>query len=243
MRVWLAVRCFFKVLFDAEFPRCIRQPIEGIPAHPQSATSAPLATSAAVSQRSDAIALLATLQREARFVDIVSESLDGYSDAQIGAAARDVLRDSGKVLDRLFSLQPVVDAEEGKSIEVPAGYDAGRYRLTGDVTRQPPLSGQLMHAGWRATKCAIAILDGSARGGINYRTGRSAGWVIEGIERMTAKYVLGIDLGTTNSVLAYAALDAKSPEIELLEFPQLVAANTLEVRACVAVVSVSCTGA
>jgi hypothetical protein len=45
---------------------------------------------------------------------------------------------------------------------------------------------------------------------------------------MTAKYVLGIDLGTTNSVVAYAPLDAKSPEIELVEIPQLVAANTVE---------------
>ena len=60
---------------------------------------------------------------------------------------------------------------------------------------------------------------------------------------MTAKYVLGIDLGTTNSVVAYAPLDAKSPEIELLEIPQLVAANTLEVRHVVAVVSVSRAGA
>ena len=47
---------------------------------------------------------------------------------------------------------------------------------------------------------------------------------------MTATYVLGIDLGTTNSVVAYAPLDAKSPEVELLELPQLVAANTIESR-------------
>jgi hypothetical protein len=47
---------------------------------------------------------------------------------------------------------------------------------------------------------------------------------------MAAKYVLGIDLGTTNSVVAYAPLDANSPAIELLEIPQLVAANTIEVR-------------
>ena len=75
-----------------------------------------MVTEKAASQanRSDAITLLATLQREARFVDIVSEPLDGYSDAQIGAAARDVLRESGKVLNRLFSLKRVVDAEEGK---------------------------------------------------------------------------------------------------------------------------------
>lgn len=48
---------------------------------------------------------------------------------------------------------------------------------------------------------------------------------------MTAKYVLGIDLGTTNCVLAYAALDTESPQVELFEIPQLVAANTVESRA------------
>src|SRR5688572_8765821 len=45
---------------------------------------------------------------------------------------------------------------------------------------------------------------------------------------MSANYVIGIDLGTTNSVLAYAPLDAESPEIELLPIPQLVAPGTLE---------------
>jgi hypothetical protein len=45
-----------------------------------------------------------------------------------------------------------------------------------------------------------------------------------------ARYVLGIDLGTTNSVLAYAPLEAETPEIHLLEIPQLVAANTIEAR-------------
>ncbi|MGA2034660.1 MAG: Hsp70 family protein, partial [Thermoguttaceae bacterium] len=47
---------------------------------------------------------------------------------------------------------------------------------------------------------------------------------------MTAKYILGIDLGTTNSVLAYAALDAEQPEISVLPVPQLVAAGTIEPR-------------
>ncbi len=45
---------------------------------------------------------------------------------------------------------------------------------------------------------------------------------------MPADYVIGIDLGTTNSVLAYAALDAEEPEITLLPIPQLVAAGTVE---------------
>ena len=63
--------------------------------------------------RSEAITLLATLQREARFVDFIKEPLDGYSDAQIGAAVRDVHRDCGKVLDRLFAIRSLVDQEEG----------------------------------------------------------------------------------------------------------------------------------
>ena len=47
---------------------------------------------------------------------------------------------------------------------------------------------------------------------------------------MPPKYVVGIDLGTTNSVLAYASLSEEKPNIELLDVPQLVAAGTTEVR-------------
>ena len=45
---------------------------------------------------------------------------------------------------------------------------------------------------------------------------------------MSAKYVVGIDLGTTNSVLAYAALDGDNPQLEVLPIPQLVATGTVE---------------
>jgi len=45
---------------------------------------------------------------------------------------------------------------------------------------------------------------------------------------MPAQYVIGFDLGTTNSVLAYAPLDADEPRLELLPIPQLVAAGTAE---------------
>lgn len=47
---------------------------------------------------------------------------------------------------------------------------------------------------------------------------------------MTAQYVVGIDLGTTNSVLAFTRLDREEPQIGLLAIPQLVAANTVESR-------------
>jgi molecular chaperone DnaK (HSP70) len=45
-----------------------------------------------------------------------------------------------------------------------------------------------------------------------------------------SKYVVGIDLGTTNSVLAYTRLDAEQPCVEVFRVPQLVAAGTVEAR-------------
>ncbi len=43
-------------------------------------------------------------------------------------------------------------------------------------------------------------------------------------------YALGIDLGTTNSVLSYTRLDAESPAVEVLPIPQLVSPGTVERR-------------
>jgi hypothetical protein len=49
-------------------------------------------------------------------------------------------------------------------------------------------------------------------------------------EKDAAKFILGFDLGTTNSVLAYAPLDVENPEVELLVLPQLVSSGTVESR-------------
>jgi len=47
---------------------------------------------------------------------------------------------------------------------------------------------------------------------------------------MPATYVLGIDLGTTNSVLAYAPLGGEKAEVQLFPIPQLVAPGVVESR-------------
>jgi hypothetical protein len=47
---------------------------------------------------------------------------------------------------------------------------------------------------------------------------------------MPAQYALGFDLGTTNSLIAYARLGREEPAIEVLPVPQLVAAATIEAR-------------
>ncbi len=47
---------------------------------------------------------------------------------------------------------------------------------------------------------------------------------------MAAQHVIGIDLGTTNCVLAYAPLEGGAPQVRLLDIPQLVAPGTIEAR-------------
>jgi molecular chaperone DnaK (HSP70) len=47
---------------------------------------------------------------------------------------------------------------------------------------------------------------------------------------MPAQYIIGIDLGTTNSALAFAPIHAEQPDVQILPIPQLVAPGTVEQR-------------
>ena len=170
-RVSTAFRAFFGSLFNADTASRVSQALsaKGLPA------PVPVATPPAPEPKpvefkkpepkkptqSEAITLLATLQREARLVDFLKEDLSGYADEQVGAAVRVIQRDSAKVLDRFFALQPVVADEEGAKVNVPTGFDAARYRLTGKVTGAPPFAGTLQHHGWEATKCELPQFTGS----------------------------------------------------------------------------------
>ena len=84
MRLWtrikMAVAAFFTILFKGRLPAALQ---------PEARVELPVrpATDDAADR---AIQLLALLQREGRLVDFLREDLGSYSDAQIGAAARDV---------------------------------------------------------------------------------------------------------------------------------------------------------
>ncbi len=170
-RVSTAFRAFFGSLFNAETAARVEQALkgEGLPS-PQLLVAPPTPELKPIEVKrpepkqptqSEAITLLATLQREARLVDFLKEDLSGYADEQIGAAVRAIQRDSAKVLDRFFALQPVVADEEGANVNVPAGFDAARYRLTGKVAGDAPFAGTLQHHGWEATKCELPQFTGS----------------------------------------------------------------------------------
>lgn len=172
MRLWTAIRVFFVALFNREVAEQVREILdrrklpkptpaaEAVKAEaPKPEPKKPPTPKAPV--RSEALTLLATLQREARFVDFIKEPLTGYSDDQIGSVAREVHRDCGAVLDRIFAIGRVLTQEEGVQVEVLSGFDAGRYRLTGNVVGEPPFRGRLVHPGWEATKVELPAWSGT----------------------------------------------------------------------------------
>lgn len=114
--------------------------------------------SAAANHRDGALALLALLQREGRLVDFLRESLDGFSDADIGAAARDVHRGCKKVLEQHLTLEPVLPGAEEEKVTVPKGFDPAEIRVVGEARGEAPYRGTLRHHGWRATEVKLPTL-------------------------------------------------------------------------------------
>lgn len=177
MSLGVAFRAFFAALFNRKQAEAIRQALDEEQPPRLAADQAPVtegaaapATSPATRQpaaapsrpvRSDAITLLATLQREARLVDLIQEPLDQYSDAQIGAAARPCLVQCRSTLKRIFDLQPVVSLPEGQQLDVPAGASPQRYQWVGEVAAAKS-SGKLVHPGWEAARCELAQWTGDA---------------------------------------------------------------------------------
>jgi len=149
-----------KILFSGEAARQAADALAGNSAPPAIERNEPPPAPPSAT-RSEAVTLLAALQRDARFVDFIQEPIDGYTDAQIGAAVRDVHRGCSDVLNRTFSLQPIIDQPEDSSIEV-ADASSAQWRLTGNVGQSSgPVTGKLMHSGWKTSKCQVPDWNGS----------------------------------------------------------------------------------
>ena len=166
MGLIVATKAFCKLLFDKKLSNAFKEWAQsgGTAAASPKIESKPTKKpdpKPAKPVRSDALSLLAALQREARLVDIVKEPLANFTDEQVGAAARDVLSNTGKVLDRIFDLKPLIDQEDGSTVETPADFDAGRFSLTGNVSGEAPYKGKLAHHGWEAGKCEVPNWTGS----------------------------------------------------------------------------------
>jgi len=109
-------------------------------------------------RRSEAITLLALLQRRAGLIDLIYEDLQGLSDEQIGAMARGVLDQTHQCLEECLIVSTIVDGQEGDSIEIPDAASPNRWSILGDVSSE---RGRLMHPGWIASQLELPRWKGS----------------------------------------------------------------------------------
>jgi hypothetical protein len=171
MAIGLAFRAFFAILFGKPLPSellaAAAPPTASLPSGIEAAKAAlrevdkpaekpqpaeaPKVDTTALTEGA-AVRVLFLLQSEGRLLDFLSEDIDGYADADVGAAVRDIHRGLKKALADHLPVEPLRTEEEDSSITVPVGFDPHLFRLTGNVVGEPPFSGTLKHKGWKVTK-------------------------------------------------------------------------------------------
>jgi len=105
-----------------------------------------------------ALQLLMLLQQDARLIDFIHEDLTGFSDSDVGAAARVVHEGSKKVLQQAFSFEAIRSEDEESRITLAQGFNASENRLIGNVTGEAPFTGTLIHKGWRVNEVSLPQL-------------------------------------------------------------------------------------
>src|SRR3954466_16417020 len=105
--------------------------------------------------------ILAVLQRDGRLVDFLQEDIDGYGDAQVGAAVRDIHRGCRKALRDFLAVEPILSDPEDATVTVAADFDPATIRLTGNVAGSPPFRGVLKHHGWRVRSVQLPVVPGA----------------------------------------------------------------------------------
>jgi hypothetical protein len=153
-RIKLAIAAFFTILFKGRLPAAL-QP--SVPTEPPERS---------ITDTSDrAVQMLALLQREGRLIDFALEDLGAYSDAQIGAAVRDVHAGCHRVFERYLTLEAILAGREGEAVTVghEQPVDPAAVHLVGNVTGQPPFRGTLLHAGWRVSRIQLPPLGMTGR--------------------------------------------------------------------------------
>jgi hypothetical protein len=165
-RLSLAFGTFFSILGDRRFAAGVLRLRDGETASAAAPAAAPMqqpvpAPTIKEASPDAALQLLGLLQREARFVDFIEEEIAGFSDADIGAAARLVHDGCRRALREHFTIRPVREEAEGSRVTLPEGFDATSIRLTGNVVGKPPFNGSISHRGWRVDEVRLPKLTES----------------------------------------------------------------------------------
>lgn len=108
-----------------------------------------------------ALQLLALLQKEARLIDFTKEDVTGFSDEEVGAAARVVHEGAKNAIEKYFTLTPIRTEVEETTVQIEKGFDPQEVRLTGNLVGEAPYKGLLLHRGWRVEEVNLPrIVEG-----------------------------------------------------------------------------------
>jgi hypothetical protein len=138
-RIGLALRVFWRILTQNDFAARVEPLLSKAPTGPD-------------------LRVLAVLQRDGRLVDFLEEEIDGYSDAEVGAAVRDIHRGCRKSLHDYLTISPIIDAAEEAPVTIPADFDPAAIRVVGNVNGSPPFQGVLKHHGWQVRSVHLPVL-------------------------------------------------------------------------------------
>jgi Domain of unknown function (DUF2760) len=162
-RISYAFKSFFGILSSGEIPREVARELiqpareaRPLPAVESRDAEKPVETS------DRAVQMLAILQRDGRLIDFLTEDIAPYSDAQVGAAVRDLHESCRQTIERYIKLEPIISSAEGQTVTVKEPVDPSAIKLIGNVTGRQPLAGVLRHRGWRAVSVSLPPLPESA---------------------------------------------------------------------------------
>lgn len=184
-RLVFAVGCFVRLLVDARFAAAVRRLVHGhglddastgepskLPAPApaadfESRVAVPkleaLAPVPVIDPRASARVLLALLQREGRFVDFLEQPVDGFSDADVGAAARVVHAGCKKALAGRITVTPIFAEDEGARV-VLSGME--EHVTWAGAARAREGTFTVVHRGWRLTHDELPTLTAGHDGAV-----------------------------------------------------------------------------
>ena len=99
--------------------------------------------------------LLSRLQEKGRFLDFLMQDIGGFSDQQVGSASRFVHDGCRAVVREYLELAPVYEQSEGSAVTIAQAEGAGDVRFIGRSATTFPVTGRLIHRGWRVTKSQL----------------------------------------------------------------------------------------
>src|SRR5262245_11488947 len=146
--LWERLKIAWRILSDARFAAHVASELSKGAAPPERV-------------HASGLTLLAALQREGRLIDFLQQDVTGYTDEEVGAAARVVHGGCRKALFQFFEIAPATNGAEGSPMTVPTGFDAQRIRLTGNVSGRAPFNGTLKHHGWIVTSVHMPSISDS----------------------------------------------------------------------------------